>query len=278
EATDNGQVVDDASLADQAIFERLEQDIVFRSVATRLLQRYGYLLPAANPDSDLGKEKELVLKERARRLVQIESQEDSESLRPQANNRELEQTAACDPKTDEDCLQPSPAQPRQRSRTQVDTSSPRTSPRAVPEQLPQQSVPRLLQTEGLPQPLDLRDDSLSSSGLQLTSTPGARNRNPLEGASSLGAGAIDESPVAQNLAALIREKAGANEPAVQPNETGRPRRAATYRGRVSEEDVTPVKMSHRANPYADIPSLYDMYVQASVRQKPTERFGLDVFR
>ena len=45
-----------------------------------------------------------------------------------------------------------------------------------------------------------------------------------------------------------------------------------------EEDVSPVKMSHRANPYADIPSLYDMYVQASARQKPTERFGLDVFR
>src|SRR5690349_13754305 len=76
EATDNGQVVDDSNLTDQAVFERLEQDIVFRSVATRLLQRYGYLLPTSNPDSDFAKEKELVLKERARRLVQIESQED----------------------------------------------------------------------------------------------------------------------------------------------------------------------------------------------------------
>ena len=37
-------------------------------------------------------------------------------------------------------------------------------------------------------------------------------------------------------------------------------------------------MVHRSNPYADIPSLYDMYVQASARQRPTERFGLDVFR
>ena len=79
ESTDNGQVVDDANLTDQALFDRLEQDISFRSVATRLLQRYGYLLPTSNPDSDLAKEKELVLKERARRLVQIESQEDSES-------------------------------------------------------------------------------------------------------------------------------------------------------------------------------------------------------
>lgn len=42
--------------------------------------------------------------------------------------------------------------------------------------------------------------------------------------------------------------------------------------------MTPVRMVHRANPYADIPSLYDMYVQAAVRQKAPERFGLEVFR
>ena len=42
--------------------------------------------------------------------------------------------------------------------------------------------------------------------------------------------------------------------------------------------MTPVRMVHRANPYADIPSLYDMYVQTSARQRPLERFGLDVFR
>ncbi len=80
EATDSGQIVEDSNLTDQAIFERLEQDVAFRSVATRLLQRYGYLIPTPNPDSDFAKQKELVLKERARRLVQIESQEDTESL------------------------------------------------------------------------------------------------------------------------------------------------------------------------------------------------------
>src|SRR5256886_13664209 len=106
EATDNGQIVDDSTLADQAIFDRLEQDVTFRSVATRLLQRYGYLIPSQNPDSDLAKEKELVLKERARRLVQIESQEDSESLRPQKNDGELERAAACDPRREDDCEHP----------------------------------------------------------------------------------------------------------------------------------------------------------------------------
>ena len=48
--------------------------------------------------------------------------------------------------------------------------------------------------------------------------------------------------------------------------------------RDSAVDVAPVSMVHRPNPYADIPSLYDMYVQASAKQRPTERFGLEVFR
>jgi len=73
EATDSGQIVDDSSLTDDAIFGRLERDVVFRSIATRLVQRYGYLLPSINPDSPIGKEQELVLKERARRLVQVEA-------------------------------------------------------------------------------------------------------------------------------------------------------------------------------------------------------------
>src|SRR5215469_4828782 len=117
EATDSGQVVDDSNLTDQAIFERLEQDVVFRSVATRLLQRYGYLMPTSNPDSDTAKQKELVLKERARRLVQIESQEDSDSFRPSRSNPELERAATCDPRRDDDCPQRQTAERRQRTRS-----------------------------------------------------------------------------------------------------------------------------------------------------------------
>jgi len=278
EATDNGQLVDDSSLTDQAIFDRLEQDVVFRSVATRLLQGYGYLMPAANPDSDLGKEKELILKERARRLVQIETQEDSESLRPQGNNRDLEQTAACDPRLDEDCPQSLSAQRRQRPRTSLEPSSPQTNPQAVPEQPPQQqNFPRIMQADGLAQPQDMSDGAGLPAGFELTSGPLKRNASPSDGSQSLG-GAIDGLPLAQNVPSPDRIRGAARETSSPTDEMGQPGRAATYRARAAEENVTPVKMTHRANPYADIPSLYDMYVQASVRQKPIERFGLDVFR
>src|SRR5437773_11362867 len=58
EASDSGQVVEDSNLTDQGIFERMQQDVAFRSVATRLLQRYDYLKQKQNPDTNLANGKE----------------------------------------------------------------------------------------------------------------------------------------------------------------------------------------------------------------------------
>src|SRR5437016_2766208 len=214
EATDNGQVVEDSKLTDQAIFERLEQDVEFRSVATRLLQRYGYLMPTPNPDSDFAKEKELVLKERARRLVQIESQEDSESLRPQRNDRDLERTSTCDPRRDEDCPQQSPADRRQKTRAPGGMSSPETNPQEVPEQQPSQSPSRILRADGLRQatdPLDGASGADSPLNLELTASSVKRDTNPLAGSPSLGQGALDGLPTGRNLPSMPLERRGSTE-------------------------------------------------------------------
>src|SRR5438309_7114312 len=203
EASDSGQVVEDSNLTDQGIFERLEQDIAFRSVATRLLQRYGYLMPTPNPDSDFAKQKELVLKERARRLVQIESQEDTESLRPQKNDRDLERTATCDPRRDEDCPQQSQADRRRNTRAPEGMSSPETNPQeAAPEQQPAQSPSRILRADGLPQARDPLDGSSGMGfgpNLELTPTSAKRDTNPLAGSQSFGPEAGDALPAARNL-------------------------------------------------------------------------------
>src|SRR6202171_124108 len=98
EATDNGQIVEDSSLTDQAIFDRLERDVRFRSLATRLVQRYGYLLPTFNPDSELGKQRDFLLKERARHQLQMEAEEDAQidsEIKRQA--RGVEASDNCDP-------------------------------------------------------------------------------------------------------------------------------------------------------------------------------------
>src|SRR5207247_11122453 len=42
--------------------------------------------------------------------------------------------------------------------------------------------------------------------------------------------------------------------------------------------VSPPETVHRPTPYADIPSLYDLYVQAPSRNGTPQRFGGQVFR
>src|SRR5713226_5411604 len=280
EATDNGQVVDDSTLTDQAIFDRLEQDLAFRSVATRLLRRYGYLMPTPNPDSDFAKEKELVLKERARRLVQIESQEDSEALRPQRSDRDLERTTTCDPRRDEDCPPQSPANRRQKARSRDDLTSPEANPQTVPQQLPSQNPSRILQADGLPQALDPLDGVGLSQNVELTPSSLKHETNPSGNSQSLGQGAIDGLPTGEYSPSTPLGRSGGTEVFTDKNRLEQPSRPRTGRARTNEdaEDLTAVRMVHRANPFADIPSLYDMYVQASAYQRPAERFGLEVFR
>src|SRR5215469_5022540 len=104
EATNNGQVVEDADLTDQGILDRLDRDVEFRSLATRLVQRYGYLQPTANPDSQMGKEEDLLLKERTRRQVQIESQEDNQPPRNAKEATAAEKLSRCeDSENPRDC-------------------------------------------------------------------------------------------------------------------------------------------------------------------------------
>ena len=69
EATERGQLVVEQDLEDPAILDRLGTDNRFRALATRLLQRYGYLSPQINPQSPAGQEQNLVLKARADRLA-----------------------------------------------------------------------------------------------------------------------------------------------------------------------------------------------------------------
>jgi len=285
EASDSGQVVEDSNLTDQAIFERLEQDIAFRSVATHLLQRYGYLTPAPNPNSDLAKEKELVLKERARRLVQIESQEDAESLRPQRNDRDLESAATCDQRREEDCPQPLTSNRRQNTRGPGGMSSPQTNPQTVPEQQPPQSPSRILRADGLsqvPDTLEGGSSGDSSPDFQLTSGLAKHDSYPLEGSQplgqSVGQSALDSLLLARSIPSASLDPRASTQAYLDKNGIEVPLRSSYPPGRTRAEDVTPVKMVHRANPYADIPSLYDMYVQASTHQRPNERFGLEIFR
>jgi polysaccharide biosynthesis/export protein len=283
EASDNGQVVQESKLSEPAIFERLDRDLTFRAVATRLLQRYGYLLPAPNPDSNLAKEQEFVLKERARRLVAVEAQEDAESLPPGGNNQRdngVERTGSCDPQQDRGCgsargrKSPATSSPGNTSRD----AGPDTQPDTGPE--PQQSPPsRMLRTD-IDGPAEQRAGRASAEFELASKTgtdipfvsqvpdffapdgSGASSRNLPYPDATVGRNALSRNDIPESQSRNTSQRANRRE---------------RSDGRL-EDDLTSVKMVRPANPYADVPSLYDMYVQASASARPAQRFGLDVFR
>jgi polysaccharide export outer membrane protein len=274
EATDSGQVVEDSKLTDEGVFERLDRDLAFRSAATRLLQRYGYLMPSPNPDSRFGKEEDLLLKERARRLVQIETEEDTESLRPKNNQQDLERAAACDPRQDENCDMP--------------VNSGRRTVRPAPNQAPvadenSGSAPEDGSSSSSPNLSRTRQTNLNPDGRGPAA--GDRMSPPLELASDSAKLDADLPPrqfSAPSMPSGLMETAdstsGADRSSVS-EAPSQPRRSNGSQGpSIEEEDPTPVKMVRRANPYSDIPSLYDMYIQAASWQRPAQRFGLDIFR
>src|SRR5437867_204163 len=60
EAGISGQILEESDLTDVSIAERLRSDLHVRVMATRLLQRYGYLVPRINPDSELAAEQKQI--------------------------------------------------------------------------------------------------------------------------------------------------------------------------------------------------------------------------
>ena len=144
EATNSGQVVDDETLTDQSIFDRLEQDVPFRSVATRLVQRYGYLLPSVNPESEIGKEQDLILKERVRRLAQRQEKADENSLAAQEGDRREKKDeepknreTSCDSRNQSNCNDYTNPRMGQRGNSLPDENiAPEATPPILPDQIP----------------------------------------------------------------------------------------------------------------------------------------------
>ncbi len=286
EATDNGQIVEDASLTDQAIFERLEHDVAFRSVATRLVQRYGYLLPTINPDSDFAKQQDLVLKERARRLVQIEAQEDTESLRPggtESNQGQKVERTACDPDREGNCSQPSPRRGRQGMSQPDETPGMDQNVPTTPEQQRPSASGRTLRASVGRDESGGQDYSSMAPNLTLASDTSRRPQDVPAG--EFPAGSLDGSALPlgtgnlENLSPLAT-RSSQDLATTSGREATRTVRMPGDRGASPdmERDITSVAIVRKRNPYADIPSLYDLYVQAASRDRELTRFGLEIFR
>ena len=313
EASDYGQLVSDADLTDQAIFDRLTTDIRFRSVATRLLRQYGYLKPRLNPMSDEAKQQDLVLKERAKKIVEIEAQQDAAALEDWKETRKVERVAAeqaspCpvvglvedtnnqDNKySEEDCQDLGTLQPRR------DLGNPNLAPGVnSPQNLPlPELTPPLVAGSPILRARSAPAEQLGgmTDGLRGTTYPGSllAMSNP-QGSALLGGSS--EIPSRSGLSAEglgiaslatpngvgLQGLLGLGSVGTDPSATSgmqanlQPGLVRNHEPRYRREPyVAPDTIVHRSNPYSDIPSLYDLYVQAPSRNGIPQRFGSQVF-
>src|SRR5215470_8018240 len=284
EAGVSGQILEESDLTDASVGDRLRSDLHTRVIATRLLQRYGYLVPRVNPDSDLGTEQKLVQQERAQILAR--AAERHATLNETAPSP---QNTACDPNNDAGCgLATSPLQERE--------SGPVGT---IPTRIPRPSMP-LQQAEGAPQNEVTRPDGLISPDQRAEYAAGSGSPETLL-TSFLSDGNQRQSNITPRTQAGGLDDSLSARPKLQPDlqpfsPSLKPEQTSTVlgsmrTGRNSEAYPTarnmssarlapadPVRMLRKPSPYADVPSLYDLYVQAAPNNRPPERFGLDVFR
>src|ERR1700683_989285 len=261
DAGTSGQILEEADLTDVAVAERLRSDLRARVLATRLLQRYGFLTPRLNPDSDKGAEQKLVQQERAQMLARAAERRDMQGGRAtEHRNTVYEPRKAPE----------SPPAPEETAPS---------SPLPVPVPLPRANDTSSVQLTRDDETGLLPDTMLNTSQ---TETPepnrmqraaeyeGAENsslRSPRQDTQSLTA---PQSTQSNQLSGGTGTTRTSREPERHP--TARQPAAA------NAPEAEPSGMVHRPTPYSDVPSLYDLYVQAGPVNRPLTRFGLDVFR
>jgi protein involved in polysaccharide export with SLBB domain len=329
DATDHGQLISDPDLTDEAIFERLETDVAFRSVATALVQKYGYLQPSVNPESPLAKQQDLLIQERVKWIAQEEEAERAKAR--QSQQRELNQTQYCDPRThncpsqntgNNPSIQQLPQQQPdmdQLPMTVPGLQNPMTAPPAIPY-APQQPIApsndgtQLLRTNNQ-NPLQMQQQTQSGNTSGGSSLFGGSSDGGQDGSSSLprrssnsmqsqgmGGGEFLDLSMNSDFAGEGLSQGmygnspgspyansgtyGANSYNGGPYSSGTG--ASTYdlgnnptalwNARRARESISPTqRLLRRPNPYEEIPSLYDMYLQVAARPPAVERFGMQVF-
>jgi protein involved in polysaccharide export with SLBB domain len=301
EATSNGQVINDMDLTDDAIFDRLVTDMPFRSAVTLILQKYGHLLPKLNPESEAAKERELVLQERARMLAQAH----------QTDVASLQQSAApgrwyanvCGPQTNEKCLPSGDTGTEQPGPGLHDyVSPPITTPQVPLRPGSPNRAPGPADSMQINYAEDKAENLSPMAGIEdanqaiMRRGAGATSPEEEQGPSTALPGAITLDGTGVGLTGNVSPNSSRTSPGGQNQDsdhnlvTARESSPATPTGSFASQPLGP-RQNHRnspsgaeapdlvrtANPYKEIPSLYDMYVQAVPRPTVPRRFGLQVF-
>ncbi len=272
DASDRGQLIQDEDLEDAAVFARLARDQKFRAVATKLVQRYGFLAPKLNPESDLGKEQEALMQERVRQRAAAEQAELSKLS--QAPEKKDSTYQNCDPtadRNDPDCQKK--AKSSQDNKDTELNSTGQTKDRDTDQTPPDRTTdfsgvnPSQMRTGANPLSGINAADLAQQIGLQ-----GELGNLPLPGTRPQ----LSDSSTTQNNRGMTGTE---SENTDRSNRTTRiePRKKGSFETESTEMSGPPETKRHWS-PYSEIPSVYDMYAHSMVPRGKVERFGEEMFR
>ena len=317
QATEHGQLLTGDDLTDQALYDKLDSDLKFRSACTRLLQRYGYLMPTINPKSEMGQEQQFLIQERALRLARLEQQQSESS------SQSLTQlTSTCDPTTNPSCralgqnnygnyAQPSPSNNLPGNFQQPSMTQPLPNAPASPSDSQRELLASFLGGAGPSTSLSAFErQALSGKSAGLSGSASGLGISGLNGLGGLGGGTdglgSSVSPggssdlnslqgLARNLPELPFPSgeggqeltAGGAQPAIYSNPSWLVPNGNWVGNQYAPNGIwnggqnyyeRPPELVPRNNPFSNVPSLYDMYMQAAQQTVKPQRFGLQLFQ
>src|SRR5579864_2809880 len=246
QATENGQIVSDSDLTDDALFNRLETDIQFRARATRLLQQYGYLVPKPYPGSTAAQEQTILVQEHLR-FMQAKLQAEEQQQVPSQG----EKAGSLAAKSNQ------PQQEEGQPRLQTGTTPPALDWLNAPQ--PGVAPPAI---DTLPLPTRNPNEVLTQASLRTSEQLPSTSSEPSLAWMNSGVSTQNEKTA---MASELSERSAS--PEIEPE---------ANRGGSVETPVQP-EMVRESNPYASIPSLFDMYEQVSPRSEKLTRFGMNIF-
>lgn len=261
-----GQLLEESDLSDTAIAERLRQDLRVRALATKLLRRYGYLIPRLNPDSDMAAEHALDLRERSQQLERTRERRDSRREEPS-----LARTSTCDWSGPQVCAEPRVA-PNRGTETPERLLPEKKSATGPIQQAANQDFDSLRPEFETPA-LELTQfpaEATSAEDLLNSSLPMSPSPSPDAMRSGLSLGRKPEEARMETLAA--------SEKGITPPIKRSSREEFLPSTNREAAEFEPTHLNRKPIPYAEMPSLADLYVQAASPNQKPRQFGIDVFR
>lgn len=283
-AFSQGQIVNAKDLTDDFIFRRVREDQEFCALITQQIVDRGYISPKPTRE-ELAREFEEreKLRDRAAREEAAEQEYAANQEAPSRTSRNSNQ-----PSTNQQQRAPSSNPPYSPPDFQNNPQAPTNLNNDQQRALLQARLNASGEDENYGLPMNpVNGQATNPQQLQQT-----LNTNPgLLGTPTLGGTASLESMPGVFGGGMNSPNSGA--PMSQEQAYGREQQLESQQGSSSNfttklqsppEFQRPIKrpsdhpiLLHRADPYADVPSLYDLYQQYSRRQGRLERFGADVF-